>query len=180
MDVLLQYVKEQNAEICMIALKNNGLALEYVQEQNPELCMIAVKQDGLALKYVKAPTYEICLEAVKAHPLALDYIQEKTIELCLEAVKCNIQALTRIHDTNIINNICSSLDILYLPFGAPHRELILRLVNGKYRCWIGCQENISLENLKWRIHNTDGGLTENPHRQHYIDFLTKHNLYNAV
>ena len=52
----LQYIKEQNPELCLAAVRQNGRALYYVKEQNPELCMAVVRQDVSALEYVKDET----------------------------------------------------------------------------------------------------------------------------
>ena len=39
-------------DICLEAVKNNGLNLEYVKNQTKELCLEAVKQNGYALYFV--------------------------------------------------------------------------------------------------------------------------------
>ena len=153
--------------------------MQCVQKQTPEICLESVKQNGLALQYVQKQTPEICLEAVKENGCALKYVKEQSSEICLAAVKENIYTLKNVKDSNVLNSICSSLNILYLPSGENHRSLILKFIDGEYKCWIGCQEDISVEKLIWRIHNTDGGLKYNPHRQHYIDFLKEHKLYNV-
>ena len=56
-----------------------------------ELCLVAVKQEGLALEYVpiNLKTAELCHEAVnQQYGMALRYVPEnlKTVELCLKAV----------------------------------------------------------------------------------------------
>ena len=67
-------IEHQTPEICLAAVKQNGLALGYVEEQTPEICMAAVKQNGLALEHVKDQTPEICMAAVKENPEAEKYI----------------------------------------------------------------------------------------------------------
>ena len=176
----LLYVEHQNAEICMAAVKQAGFALQYVKEQTLDICMTAVKQHGLALQYVKQQTKDICVNAIKNHEDALQYVQEQTEDLCLDAVNRDIMTLKYIKDKTILNSICNSLNIIYLPSNANHKDLIIRFIDGKYRCWIGCQKDISVDTLILQIYNTNGGLPENPHRQHYIDFLKKHNLYNIA
>jgi hypothetical protein len=37
----------------MESVKQNGLALQYVKEQDKEICMEAVKQNGLVLQFVE-------------------------------------------------------------------------------------------------------------------------------
>ena len=176
----LEFIKEQTDEICLEAVKQNGLALQYVKKQTPEICLEAVKNNASTLRYVQQQTNEMCLEAVKQNGYALQYVKEQTEEICIKAVNINISTIIYIQDANILKNVCNTLNILYLPANNNHRELILNFFNGEYRCWIGCQGNMSLDTLIWRIYNTNGGLEENPHRQHYIDFLKKHNLYNVA
>lgn len=48
----------------MTAVKQNG-CFEICKNQTPEICLEAVKQDGLVLKYVKDRTIEICMKAIK-------------------------------------------------------------------------------------------------------------------
>ena len=89
----LEYVREQTQEICMEAVKKEGFALYYVKKQIPEICMQAVKQNGNALGYVEEQTPEICMEAVKQNGNALEWVKEQTREICMEAVKQNLSAL---------------------------------------------------------------------------------------
>ena len=49
--------------------------------QTDEICLEAVKKNGLLLKYVENKTDEICLEAVKKNGLALWYVRDKTEEM---------------------------------------------------------------------------------------------------
>ena len=52
----LQFIKdisiENFTEICMEAVKQNGLALEYIKNQTPEICTVAVNNTKRALYYV--------------------------------------------------------------------------------------------------------------------------------
>lgn len=146
------------------------------KEQTPELCLLAVQQDGLALQYVKEQTESICLAAVKQNGWALEFVKEQNPTICILAMQYDI------HTVMYINNLglYRQLGFIYLPSNEYHRQLILLLVDGKYKCWIGCQANISVEELIWRIHHTDGGLKLNPHRKYYIDFLKEKNLYNVA
>ena len=90
-------------EICMEAVKNNGLALRYIKNKTPEICMKAVKQNDtvFVLEIINNRTIlnysEICMEAVKQNGLALQFIKDISIEnfteICMEAVKQNGLAL---------------------------------------------------------------------------------------
>ena len=86
----LQYVKNQNDEICKQAVKQNGYALQFVKNQTDEICKLAVQQNGAALRFVKEQTDEICRLAVQQNGLALRFVKEdvlqETEELTLEEV----------------------------------------------------------------------------------------------
>jgi hypothetical protein len=90
---LLQFIEEQTEEMCLEAVKQEGLSLQYVKEQTPKICIAAVKQDGHSLKFVKNQTDTICLSAVKQDGHSIYYVKNKTEEICLEAVKQNGRAL---------------------------------------------------------------------------------------
>jgi hypothetical protein len=83
----LEHISEQTPALCRDAVRQNGWALEYVKEQTPVLCLEAVRQNGWALEYVNEQTPELCLEAVRQNGWALEYVNEQTPELCLEAVR---------------------------------------------------------------------------------------------
>ena len=59
----LPYVKEQTEEICMAAVKHNGLAIKEVNEQTEKLCTAALDQNGLAIAYIRNPTQEMTSKA---------------------------------------------------------------------------------------------------------------------
>lgn len=82
----LRFVETQTPEICLEAVRNDGWALQYVNEQTEELYLEAAKQDGTALFHVKKRTPRVCLEALKKHGSALHYVKEQTEEICLEAL----------------------------------------------------------------------------------------------
>jgi hypothetical protein len=82
----LQSVKKQTPKLCLEAIKKNGRALRFVKEQTPELCLAAIKKNGRALRFVKEQTPELCFEAVKQNGMALEFVKEQTPELCLEAI----------------------------------------------------------------------------------------------
>jgi len=45
------------------SIKYNTSALEYIKEQNNEICLKAVKQNSFALEFVKEQTNEIYVES---------------------------------------------------------------------------------------------------------------------
>lgn len=89
--LLLYYIKEQTAELCEIAVKQNGMAIKDVQEEllTYELYKIAVQNTGLALKYIKDQTQELCQLAVENFDEAFEFVKPEfqTPELCEYAVK---------------------------------------------------------------------------------------------
>ena len=49
---IVSYIMKQPIIICLLIVKQNGMALKYVKKQTPKICMMAVKQNPYALKYV--------------------------------------------------------------------------------------------------------------------------------
>lgn len=61
---LLKFMTVQPTQLCIDAVRRNGLALEYINNQTEELCIEAVKQNGFALFFVKNITEKIYLCAM--------------------------------------------------------------------------------------------------------------------
>lgn len=57
----LEHSPIQTPEICLAAVKQNGVALKFVRNQTPELCMMAVEQYGFMLCYVRDLRYVLQL-----------------------------------------------------------------------------------------------------------------------
>ncbi|MDW0076976.1 DUF4116 domain-containing protein [Clostridioides difficile] len=148
----LQYVREQTEEMCLEAVRQNGLALHFVKDQTEKICIEAVRQDGLAIQFVENQTDEICIEALKQDKLAIRYIKEK-------------------------DKYLDEFNIKYLEKQGKVREVIAIKENGKWLFSIGCQNNITKEEFIYRIYNTNGGFDPekgiNLHRQIYLKFLEK-------
>jgi len=74
------YRKYRTLEVCMEAIKHDGLLLRYVEEEikitSPELCEIAVNQNPLALQYVPLPlrSLELCTNAITQNGNAIKYV----------------------------------------------------------------------------------------------------------
>lgn len=79
-------------------------------------------------------------------------------------------------DKSIYDEVCKQMNLLYLPGNGLYRDLLITLDDGERKCYIGCQRDLSIEALVSRIHNTDGGLKMNPHRQAYLDFLKENGI----
>lgn len=100
--LLLQHVKNQTPEMCMVAVKQNVSALQFVKDQTYDICMEAIKKNWTALQYIKNPTIDLELEAVRRHPNALYLIKNRTIEMLYEAMKCDRFDLLKQNDLKTI------------------------------------------------------------------------------
>ena len=87
----LKKVKNQTPEICLAAVKKNGLSLRYVNNQTEEMCLAAVEQAGRALIRMENQTPELCLIGVKQNWRVLRFVKEQTPEMCLAAVEKNLK-----------------------------------------------------------------------------------------
>ena len=89
--VALLYVPKglrEDYDICLAAVKQNGSVLPLVPDKfKQELAMTAVEKDGLALQYVQHQTHDLCMAAINQNAHALRYVKDPTIDLCLAAVK---------------------------------------------------------------------------------------------
>ena len=63
----------RQALLCKAMEKRPSL-LEFISEQTPELCLAAVKSDGMTLRFVRKQTKEICDAAVASNPEAAQFI----------------------------------------------------------------------------------------------------------
>ena len=61
-------------------LSNDGLLIEYVKRQTEELCLVAVKQNGLALQFIHDPSISVCLAAIIQNQESHKYIPENIIK----------------------------------------------------------------------------------------------------
>ena len=110
------FSNQQLKELCLEAVKQNGLVLKFLREksrehlvdlinsethwllQTQELCEAAINQNGMALEFV-LPQFlqnqELCLKAIKQNGLALEFVPNslQSQEMCLEAINQNGLAL---------------------------------------------------------------------------------------
>jgi hypothetical protein len=95
--MILKYLSVKSFQICLIAVKQNGLALEHVRsdiDNYIELAKTAVNQNGEAIRFVDynivgSQVYQLLAgSAVENTPYALQWIilQEQSEEMCLSAV----------------------------------------------------------------------------------------------
>ena len=98
---VLQQV-EQTEELCLEAVKINGLALRYVKNQTEEICLEAVNEASIALEYVTNQTEEICLEAIMRSFRVLNHVKNKTERICLAAIDLDPYTITMMLDVDEI------------------------------------------------------------------------------
>jgi hypothetical protein len=81
--LLIRNVEKQEEDICIVAVRQNGLALRFIKNRykTARICIIAVGQNGLALKHVKDQNEKMCLTAIKQNPMAIKFVAEKTDEM---------------------------------------------------------------------------------------------------
>jgi hypothetical protein len=104
---------DMTEEICLEAVKQNGLALQYSIIDYDEICMAAIKQNGMALQFCGYQSLKYCLTAVKQNGLALQFVKQQqydecddeyeedpmyTYKLCSAALKQNGLALKYVKD----------------------------------------------------------------------------------
>ncbi len=90
-------------DVCLLAVRKNGLCIRYVPYPTIDLYKIAVAQNGLALghieeKFWNSELYEremayLSLVAVKENGFALQFVRTQTEEICKAAVGQNGYAL---------------------------------------------------------------------------------------
>ena len=95
-------------DMCLIAIKKNGLALEHVPVEflTETVCKLAVKQNPMALEFVPdgLKTLKICTIAIKNgesgfHSLKFISNNFLTEQLCITAIKKSVFAIKYIPNT---------------------------------------------------------------------------------
>lgn len=149
----LQFVWNQTPKICLEAIKNG--AFLYVREQTPEICMEAVKRSGIALRHVDYQTPELCLAAVKQNGLSLRFVKKQTPEICLAALKQTKQAYRDIRPkmrnhmaTLRITDICLAMYPLRLPSYVLLEIIDLTLDDCTLTHWAKIHQVIRINELK--------------------------------
>ncbi len=147
--LLLSLITKQTEKMCIIAVKQNFMALEYVINQTKEICLLALEINENAINYVKDENmlYELikfnsyllgllreqsvslCEKIVLFEPLALQYVNEQTEEMCINAIEKNIGSVKYIND--ITENIAMAIlkkDIYYAKYIRNRTEKINRYI----------------------------------------------------
>jgi hypothetical protein len=125
----IKYLSHVNADMHLTLVKINGNVLEYIEEQNEELCMNAIDENDYAfnyinpklktkkfikkiidkhpicIRYVNNPSKKLCMSVLRKNGLLLEYIKNKSYDLCVIAIE---------NDPNAIKIICDSHNQGYL------------------------------------------------------------------
>ena len=94
----LQFGFQNNVHVCMLAVRQNGLALQFVdnslRRSRNDITLRAVRQNGLALQFARAPVRyvnEVVFAAVRQNGNALEHVSyhldDNRYDLVMEAVK---------------------------------------------------------------------------------------------
>jgi len=128
----MKEIQNQTEEMCLLAVKQNGMALQFVKNQTEQICLLAVKQNGMALQFVKNQTNEICLSAVQQNGMALQFVNDKEYKLLFITSNINIKKddICSICITQNDSEWCEILDCLHVF----HKECLLRWLEEKNIC----------------------------------------------
>jgi len=74
-------------DICLLAVKQNPLALKFARNQTEDMCLSAVSVDGCALEFVLEQTPRICIAAIKQTNDAVVFVKNKTPEILKSLVR---------------------------------------------------------------------------------------------
>ena len=82
-DYIQYYRGEKPQNLCIEAVKQNGLSLQYIEGpyQTEEICLYAVNNDWNSLQYVKNQTEQVCRTAIEKDGKAIQHVREPTPEL---------------------------------------------------------------------------------------------------
>lgn len=91
---LLKDVEHQTPEMCLAAVRTNGISLIFVKRQTPEICIEAVKTTASAMRYVRDQTPDVILACGVANPESLVFVRKEISEsLKLDILERNGLAL---------------------------------------------------------------------------------------
>ena len=147
----------------------NKKELKLLNNMSEQEQLEAVREDGLLIQYIDNPSEKVQIEAVSRNGLAIQYINNPSEEVQIEAVRMSGAAIEYIHKpSKYVKSIINIIETTY------RHIYVLHEPNKEPLFTIGCQRNITKEYFIQRIHEEDGGLEQNPHRQEYLDILNRY------
>ncbi|CCL32420.1 Uncharacterised protein [Clostridioides difficile] len=156
-------VDNQFEEVCLMAVRKNGMALRYISNQNYKICLEAVMQNGMALREVmfdklnltKEQEEKLFIEALKQNKLSIKYIRDRKKYLDI----FNIKILEKTKDAEEVIAIKEDEECLFAI---------------SFKFFIS-ERDITKEAFMEKIYNEGDGFDPkkgiNIHRQVYLDFL---------
>lgn len=165
----IQYITDPVEEVKLAAVKNNGLAIMYIDNPSEQVQLESVNWNGKHIKFINNPSEKIMLTAVKNNGYAVEYIDQPSYQVQLATIKYDPRCINLIFDTY------PEIESMVTSYKCKYRELyVLKLETGEFKFSIACQVNMSKQQFIDRIYNENGGLICNPHRQEYLDILSKY------
>ena len=102
----LAYIEDQSEEMCLEAVKINGLSLYYAKVKTPAIYAAAIKENPHALNFIEDQTEDLCRLAIQEDGLSIQFVDKKTPSLCLTAVQQNGSALSHIPKELWTDELC--------------------------------------------------------------------------
>ena len=126
----------QTSEMCLEAVRRNGMALRYVIDKTPLVCLVAVRENGKAIAYVPhhLQTVEMAREALRSYPPAYNYITIEHDDVREAAIHADPFNLALIRPMEPWINLALRLDgttIRLVP--SPTEEMCIAAVRSDYR-----------------------------------------------
>lgn len=80
---------EQTEDMCLTAVKQNGMALQFVKDKTLRVNLAAVEQNGLAIQFIpyKDRAKHVMFSAIRNNPKALLLMEYMSYDLCIDAIK---------------------------------------------------------------------------------------------
>lgn len=83
----IQYIKDQDTDIQIEALKNHHLSFQYIKNPTLECCKLAISLDPDNIQWINNPSEELQLLAISKNIDSIDYIQKPTIKVVSLVIK---------------------------------------------------------------------------------------------
>jgi hypothetical protein len=164
----LEFVNEQDENLCEKALKQNPYSYVFIKDQNirnrlwlfvilkdislfeyveqtEELCNFLLNKNGLILEYIKDKNPKYCYLAIKQNALAIQFVDNQTPQLCQMAVRKNGLALQYIKNQN--HDLCLLAirqNPIALEYVTEQTDKLIKDIIDNLEKWILSSENDSI------------------------------------
>jgi len=106
------YETKQTREMCEQAIRNKPEALQYVIEQDEDLCMRAIEMRPHTFKFVRRQTKALCIQAVTSHPDNLNLVLKQDDDICMAAIKRDLSTMKYVR-IPLLQSSLVEIDLLY-------------------------------------------------------------------